>query len=212
MPIEIKFNKSVQNLLNKTSKAGLIPKVRFEFNKKGPVKVKQAIIQDIIIGTSPVKGKGKWKRYSKSYKEQIEGKSAFRSNGKGGVKKYSTVGLSGKAKKDMQKTIDKLNKDFKNKQKPTKRISPVNLRLSGGLHRSLFSKTTGGVTSAYKLIIGFADKLADIHNRQGAGKSKVKRRLLPTKSGEQFNRRITSTMLTELKKAAAKVVNQLNGQ
>lgn len=212
MPIEIKYNKSTLNLLSKTSKAGLLPKVRLEFTKSGPTKVKQAIIQDMIIGVSPVKNYGKWKRYSPSYKKQIEGKSAFRSNGKGGVKEYTTVGLSGTAKSEMQALINELNKDFKNKQSPSKKISPVNLRLSGGLHKSLFAKTTGGLNSAYRLVVGFTDKLADIHNRQGAGKSKVKRRLLPTKSGEQFNRRITSTMLNELKKAATIVVNQFNRQ
>lgn len=55
-----------------------------------------------------------------------------------------------------------------------KSISPVNLKLSGDLLDSFFTKASGN-----KLVIGFKNKLADIHTRQGAGKSKVKRKMLP---------------------------------
>lgn len=67
-----------------------------------------------------------------------------------------------------------------------KRKSPVNLKLTGKLLGSIFTKNTkNGIE------VGFDDPLADIHNNQGAGKSKTVRRMLPTEKGEQFNRSIT---------------------
>lgn len=201
MPIKVDINSSLQALIDAKSRRGLLPMVRTEFSKNGPKKIKQAIVQDMIKGISPVKSKGKWKRYSPSYKEQIKGTAAYRKVG-GKVIKFTDP-----------KVVEKLNAGFRAKQSPSKRISPVNLRLSGDLHKSLFARTIGGfIKEPYVLLVGFKHKLADIHNRLGAGKSKVKRRLLPTKSGESFNRRITSVLVDELKKAADKVAKQFSGQ
>lgn len=67
--------------------------------------------------------------------------------------------------------------DFLNKS-----IAPVNLNLSGVMIGSFFAKPTQkGVE------MGFTDKVAEYHNDEGAGKSKVLRRLLPTNEGEEFN-------------------------
>lgn len=201
MPIKVEVSKGLQALLDNRSARGLVSKVRQQFNKKGPKVIKRAIIQDMVLGISPVKSSSKWVRYSSSYKEQIQGKAAFFRKG-GKVVKVTDP-----------KQVEKLNRDFRAKQSPTKRISPVNLRLSGELHKSLFSKTMGGfIKEPYILLIGFKHFLADIHNRRGAGKSKVVRRMLPTKKGESFNRRITSTIFNELKKAADIVAKQFNGQ
>lgn len=205
----ITLDKKVKNLLSNTDK-GFVAEVRREFSKRGPVKVKQAIVQDMIKGISPVKGQGKWQKYSDSYKQAIRGTAAFRTiNGK--VVPFTTKGISGKGaakrRRTMRTLIAKLNQGLAGK-----RISPVNLRVTGDLHRSLISKVTGGFLRSWKLKITFKSKLADIHNRLGAGKSKVVRRMLPTKDQERFNNRITNTLLLELQKAADKVAQKFSGQ
>lgn len=211
-----------------TKKEGLTKKVRKEFSKRGPVKVKQAIIQDMIKGISPVQGGGKWKKYSDSYKAVIKNTAAFRYiNGKirawsvdDGVlssSELTSFRASRQARRDNaankranKELIKKLNEKYHDDASPTKSISPVNLRHTGGLHKSLVVRPSklGGKA----LIIQFKSKLADIHNRLGAGKSKVIRRLLPTKNGETFNRKINTVLFNELKKAVDKVAKQFSGQ
>lgn len=77
-------------------------------------------------------------------------------------------------------------------KKQIKRITskserPVNLKVTGELHDSLFFKK-----KKKKLIVGFNNFLADIHNRLGPGGRRDKvRRMLPTKDGETFKRNIT---------------------
>lgn len=76
------------------------------------------------------------------------------------------------------------------KHYPEKRIRPVNLYLSGAMYKSAESKPVDG-----GLNISFKDKKAEYHNDMGAGKSKVIRRMLPTKSGETFSRTIMQKTL-----------------
>lgn len=173
MTFKITLPPKTQRLLKSTRNKGLIKDVQNEFSKKGPVKIKQAIVQDLIKGISPVQGGGKYKKYSPTYKKEI--------------------------RKGSSNTM--------RSARPTKSISPVNLRLTGTLHRSLKS-----FFKRNALIIQFKDFLADIHNRRGAGKSKVIRRLLPTEKGETFNRRINTVMIDQIKKAVDKVAKQFSGQ
>ena len=199
MPIKVELSRNMKKLLQPNSKEGLVAKTRQEFSKRGPAKVKQAMVQDMIVGVSPVKGKGKWKRYSKSYKDAIKGKVRFfRKGGK-------VVAIKPKRGKRISNNVTK-------NASPTKQIRPVNLRLSGGLHKSLKIFTRGGFLRNFRLIFLFKSRLADIHDRRGAGKSKVIRRLLPTRRGEQFNIKITNTIITELKKAADIVAKQFSRQ
>lgn len=153
-------------------KSEMINDVKKEFSLIGPVKVKQAILQDVSKGISPVQGKGKFKKYSDSYKKAI--------------KKGRYVG----------KTVG------------TKGISPVNLRLSGGLTRSL-KAFTAGRGSFFKLVIDWQHFLAVIHNTLGASKSKIIRRMLPTNANEKFNKHITDVLIKEIKKAVDKVVKKI---
>lgn len=81
-----------------------------------------------------------------------------------------------------------------------KRKRPVNLKLSGDLLKSIFVKVTNK-----GLLIGFDNKLADIHNNRGAGKSKAVRRMLPTKEGEEFSRSITIRAREVLNRIAANI-------
>ena len=133
-------------------------KVNFEGSKRQIKKFKKVagkqlerayreeILKSIGKGVSPVKGQGRFEKYSKSYTDAIKNK------------RYSQY---------------------------NKRTRPVNLKLSGKLWKSLKVKARTN-----KLIVSFDNKLADIHNRLGAGKSKTVRRMLPTEKGEQFNRSI----------------------
>lgn len=66
---------------------------------------------------------------------------------------------------------------------------PVNLRLSGVLHESLkATKISQGVN------FNFDDPIAKYHDKLGAGKSKVIRRMLP-RTGEAWNKRITKKFM-----------------
>ena len=71
MTFKVSTSKSFEQLIGKEEKKNIIGQVRKEFSKQGPVKVKQAIVKDMIRGVSPVQGGGKWKKYSDSYKKEI---------------------------------------------------------------------------------------------------------------------------------------------
>lgn len=188
MPIKIDISRNFQRVLSRNT----IAEVRKEFSKKGPIKVKQAIIKDVIKGISPVKGGGKFKKYSKSYKEVIAGKAMYRTWG-------------GKVIRMPIKDVD-----FHSKSSPTKQKSPVNLRHTGEFHRALKAFTKGGFFKTFKLHIAWEHFLADIHNRRGASKSKVVRRLLPTNQNEKFNRKIMTILVDELKKSVNIVAKKLS--
>ena len=119
------------------------------------------IRESIAKGLSPVKGQGRFEKYSQSYIKQIK---------------------AGRFNKESKKT------------------RPVNLTLSGSLMKSLFTKPIRN-----GLLIGFDNKLAEIHNKLGAGKSKTIRRMLPTNQGEEFTRSITLRM----REVVRKVVNRI---
>jgi hypothetical protein len=82
-----------------------------------------------------------------------------------------------------------------------KRKRPVNLRLSGDLLKSIYTR----LISKTRIEIGFNDELADIHNRQGAGKSKTVRRMLPTEEGETFTDSILLAVGTKLRRIAKRI-------
>lgn len=187
MAVKIELNKNLQRLLASTARKGYPEEVRKEFSKRGPTKVKQAIVQDMIKGISPVQGGGKYKKYSETYKQTISGVTTFRRFG-GKVVPF-----------------DGPDQEFIRDSSPTKQLSPVNLRHSGELHKSLKSylKNTA-------LVIAFQHFLADIHNRRGAGKAKVVRRMLPTEAGEKFNRTITAVIISEVKKAVTIIAKQFS--
>ena len=136
---------------------------RYKRNAKAELKVEthKEIVKSIERGVSPVKGFGRFVKYSRVYRDAIKSK------------RYS---------------------------KFAKRVRPVNLKLSGELLKSLLVKITKPGIS-----ISFDNKLADIHNREGAGKSKTVRRILPTKPGEQFSRSITTRLKEVLDRVARNI-------
>lgn len=81
-------------------------------------------------------------------------------------------------------------------QKYGKTPRPVNLELSGKMMKSIKTRPLkeGGFS------LWFQSKLAKYHNDLGAGKSKVKRKLLPTEAGEEFSRVIAKNLLEKLEK------------
>lgn len=83
-----------------------------------------------------------------------------------------------------------------------KSISPVNLKLSGNLLDSFFVKRKGD-----SLVVGFSDKLADIHTNQGAGKSKTIRKMLPG-DGESFKTSIVTKIIALLQDAVDRIVGK----
>lgn len=123
------------------------------------------ITDNILKGKSPVKGQGKFEKYSPSY-----------------TKKIQKGGMAGKS------------------------VRPVNLKVTGELLDSFYIDAIDG-----GLEIGFDNDLADIHNRLGASKKKVVRRMLPDLDlGEKFNRDITKAIESELKEIVEKVTDKMS--
>lgn len=78
--------------------------------------------------------------------------------------------------------------------------SPVNMTLSGDMIRSLSDKPGQKGRS-----LGFTDKKAVYHDETGAGKSKVIRRLLPTRPGETFSNLINRKFVEKCKEVVRRL-------
>ncbi len=78
-------------------------------------------------------------------------------------------------------------------------ISPVDLKQTGALHNSLKIDISGDNPR-----VTFDDPKAFFHNNTGVGNSKVKRRLLPDGTGEEFTFRLFQKILEALKIAIKK--------
>lgn len=83
------------------------------------------------------------------------------------------------------------------------RVSPVDLKLSGQMLRSFFVRRT-----RRSVQVGFQDAKADIHNRRGAGRKRVIRRLMPTEEQDQFNAAIQRDFKSLLRKAVRRIIRQ----
>lgn len=69
-----------------------------------------------------------------------------------------------------------------------KRVRPVNLKVSGKMRRSIKSRET-----REGFYVWYQDKKADYHNKEGAGKSRIVRQMLPY-ANQRFSRTITSKL------------------
>jgi len=112
-------------------------KIIAQFQKTFPKSIKKDILNRIASGNSPVAGKGRFEKYSDSYKKQI-------------------------------------------KSIPGKQVTPVNLKVTGKMLKSLLIRN---IKNGISII--FTDPVAAYHDLLGAGRSKTIRRLLPGK-GEKF--------------------------
>lgn len=79
------------------------------------------------------------------------------------------------------------------------RTSPVDLKQTGALHKSLEIDISGENPR-----VTFTDPKAIYHNTEGVGKNKIKRRLLPDQGGEEFTYRLFQKILEALKTAIRK--------
>lgn len=207
MGVRIKITQDLKDLKK------LVPEVRKEFAVIAPPKLRQTIIDDTVSGVSPVDGKGRFVKYSKSYKDQIRGLVAFRKTKSGRTFAIDRRGIKGKGAKkkrgDLSDKISDLNEVF---TKNRKSISPVNMRLEGNMFRSFIVKvktlSTSVVVNGLTLLIGYEDPKAEYHN-EGAGQL-PERRLLPNKAGEKFNRRINTKVRELLTKSVRAVVKRFS--
>jgi hypothetical protein len=85
------------------------------------------------------------------------------------------------------------------------RKRPVDMTVSGDMLKSLSSKKTK--TSFF---VFFKSKIAEYHDSLGAGRSKIIRRLLPTKRGERFTKVIQNRIIKALNDAVKKAVSKSN--
>jgi len=135
-------------------------------------------------GISPVKNQ-KWVKYSKSYVAQINGKVSFFTS--------KTTGMV----HPMPGVANPIFGAF------GKKVRPVNLKLSGVLWESFYTKQ-----NSRGIVIGFSDPVAKYHNDEGAGKSKTVRPMLPTHSGDEWNSGITAEFRTFVNEIAIKVLKK----
>jgi hypothetical protein len=172
MPVKITTKLTLKQLPDKISK---------RFAKDIKQDIVKIITDEILSGKSPVKNKGSFKDYSLSYKETIKGNVSFR-----------RLGGSTKA--------TPLPFEDKNITKHGKSVSPVNMKLSGDMLKSLTAKQN----AKGQVIISFKSKIAKFHDKLGAGKSKVIRRLLPNNSDKGFNPKIMAKLMAVLRRAVKK--------
>lgn len=176
MPIKITIKKTgrFKKIINQTAK---------NYISGADVFLKRKILSEMKKGKSPVKN-GRWdKPYSKSYKAVLRGDVSFRK-------------INGK--------VIPFNQPDLNIVGFRKRLSPVNLKLSGQLHSSFAT-----IKRAFSLLMEFKDKVAVFHDRIGAGKKKSIHRMLPTRSGEKFNNEIDKGLSKILKNSLKKAIRSV---
>ncbi len=119
-------------------------------------------------------------------------------------KGISPVERGGKDSTSGQARYEPYSDSYKDRIKyiPNKKERPVNLKVTGKLHKSLKSRLTKNGVAFW-----FSDKKAKYHDKEGAGKSKVIRRMLPRK-GEQFSKTITKKIFDILEKAVKKAARR----
>lgn len=190
----IKISKKVKKALTKRNKAVFAKRERRIYIAIARF-IKRDIVNLIKKGISPVNqktaksrntgGRTRFQRYSDSYREAMQGKAAYwTKNGK-----------------VIRAPIDQKDKElvqFSRQLYGNKKPRPVNMKLSGKMLNSIKHRVNKKSLTVY-----FDDKKAVYHNVDGAGKSKVLRRLLPRR-GEDFSRliqkKINETVAKETRK------------
>ena len=141
----------------------------------------------------------RFKSYSVNYVKQIKGQIAFWTNPNGSVtaleplknKELASYRASAEARKQ-NKANEKWVKDRSAKQFNGKKVSPVNLKVTGEMQKTLsYDEKTG-------ILLANHERWS-YHND---GTDKIpERRLLPNRTGERFNRRIDQKITEALLKA-----------
>jgi len=179
-----KFKKKYKSEILKGKAKNVTGEMKKEFAIRVKMFIKTMILDAIQKGISPVNmknaypkntgGKSRYQKYSESYQDQITRRAAYLHFKGGGSVRIDD--------EDDQDFIDELNEYL---IKNGKKLRPVNLKVSGKMLKSLKSK----ITKNEKVTVWFTDEKAKYHDKEGAGKSKVLRRLLP-RGVEEFNRAI----------------------
>lgn len=166
----------------------LIEQSKEDFKDELSKVIAPEILKTIEGGNNPVKG-GKPQKYSESYLKAIKGSKKTKATTQNA---YSPLKES---KKGGYKKTKTTNKGLGFNKLP----SPVNLKLSGEMLASIeTAKTQNG------LRVDFTDEKAEWHNKGVPENNLPARRLLPTESGEEFNRNIFNRIMESLKKAIKK--------
>jgi hypothetical protein len=143
------------------------------------------IVTTIERGVSPERGIGRFDRYEQSYRDALSGKATFfKKNGK------LLVPTKGRSRSTNRFIKTRNQQLYGNKKR-----SPVNLKLTGELLKSYFSK----IKPRGVIEISFKDFKADIHTNQGVGPKKTKRPLLP-RNGKSFNLNIQRKLIDTITK------------
>lgn len=199
--MSVKIRKKLQVLT-------LIERAREDFKEDLIKEIPPEIKKTIEGGSSPVKA-SKHQKYSQSYIDQIEGKAKYFKNKKtGNTFKVVPKMLEG------EQTSLKFLKSGKVKQGKTKKAtfekfekglgvgkkkSPVNLKLTGEMHKSMKTMKTPNGLEVY-----FTDEKAEWHNKGVPENNLPARRILPTNKDEEFNlniwRRIKKVIQEAIKK------------
>jgi len=183
-----------------------------DINKAFRKEIKQIDIVSIILdlinkGISPVMGAAaRFKSYSVNYVKQIKGQIAFWTNPNGSIgsleplknKELGAYRASAEARKQ-NKENQKWVKERSENQFNGKKVSPVNLKVSGEMQKGLSYNEKTGELTAFSDVDG--ENLWNIHNDGVPEKNIPERRLLPNRPGERFNRRIDQKITEALLKA-----------
>jgi hypothetical protein len=181
----------------------LIELAREDFQKDLLKNISPEILKTIDGGSSPVKA-GKQIKYSESYIRQIEGKNL---KGKKTKSRSTSIGANSPLKFNDKTRLSKKTKTTTSlASRYGKKKSPVNLRLTGELHKSMRTvKTEKGVEVYFDddVVTKDGKRLSEVHN-DGLG-GMPERRLLPNRIGEEFNfniwRRIKKAIEDAIRKA-----------
>jgi hypothetical protein len=143
----------------------------------------KSIIDLIAKGISPV-ANGRFQKYSESYIKAIRGLAVFF---KRGGKLISIDSTDESLTKRQQKSALSFAKKVSASRFNGKKRSPVNLKVSGEMHKGLkFDDSTGKLEALAPTPNGKYN-LWEIHDE---GKGVPERRLLPTRPNERFTRRV----------------------
>lgn len=181
----------------------LIERSKEDFKKELEKTITPEVIKTLEAGNNPIKA-GKPVKYSQSYIDQIEGKLRFfTANGnviavKPDNIESSTISFNKKTGKAKKTGINQDN-TFAKGMGVGKLKSPVNLKLTGELHNSIDTRPTKDGVEVY-----FKDEKAQWHNDGVKENNLPARRLLPNKSGEEFNANIFKRILAALQAAIKK--------
>jgi len=162
------------------------------------------LIKDLILkGISPVAGGGRFKKYSQSYLDVISGKAKYFTAKSGYVIRvepkllqasYTELKFTkGKGFFSVGKTKRAKFEKFDKGLGVGKRLSPVNMKVSGEMLKSLtFDDKNGRLTGGSPLFK---------YHTEGLGNLPV-RKLLPYEPNQEFSRRLQQKLVEELEKAS----------